>query len=84
MYIHIEVCVYNNTLKAEAEVYSAINPKPRLLTFLDFFTLRYFLLETLSLMKGGRERRYSFIYLIPVKALYGCIQGQNAARGDHA
>ena len=27
--------------------------------FLDFFTLRYFLLETLSLMKGGRERRYS-------------------------
>ena len=44
------------------------------LMFLDF-PLRYFLLETLSLMKGGRERRYSFIYLIPVKALHGRIQG---------
>ena len=56
------------------EVYSAINPKPQLLMFLDFFTLRHFLLET-SLMKGGRLRRYSFVYLMPVNALHGRIQG---------
>ena len=50
--------------KSEAEAFNVFR----------FFTLRYFLLET-SLMKGGRERRYSFIYLIPVNVLHGRIQG---------